>query len=319
MGHPRAKLTLAGRRLLVERIEQEGWSAAVAAEAVGVARATAYKWVRRFRGEGIAGLVDRSCRPRRSPRALTPDQVRQIVRLRHALKHGPHRLAAVAGHPRSTIYAVLRRQGCARLRDFDRPSGRPVRYVRDRPGELLHLDVKKLGRIPPGGGHRVLGRDHAPHSHRAGLGYDFLHVAVDDATRVAFVQALPDERGSTCAGFLRAAGEFFARQGVGIERVLTDRALAYTRSPAFRQVLAELGAEHKLTRPYRPQTNGKAERFIRTLLDEWAYARLYSSNHHRLRRLPRWLRFYNLGRPHTALAGQSPSVALVNKVRGNYS
>jgi len=319
MGHAKAKLTLAGRRLLVERIEHDGWSAAVAAEAVGVARATAYKWVRRYRGEGIAGLVDRSCRPLRSPRALTPDQVRQIVRLRHALKRGPHRLAALAGHPRSTIYAVLRRQGCARLRDFDRPTGRPVRYVREQPGELLHLDVKKLGRIPPGGGHRVLGRAHGPHSHRWGLGYDFLHVAVDDATRVAFVQALPDERGSTCARFLLEAGAFFARQGVVIERVLTDRAMAYTLSPAFRQALVALGAAHKLTRPYRPQTNGKAERFIRTLLDEWAYARLYPSNHHRLQRLPRWLRFYNLDRPHTALAGLSPLVALVNKVRGNYS
>jgi len=195
----------------------------------------------------------------------------------------------------------------------------PVRYVRERPGELLHLDVKKLARIPAGGGHRILGREIGRAGRLGGAGHDYVHVAVDDASRVAYLEALHDERGDTAARFLLAAAAFFASQGVRIERVLTDRAFAYTNSRAFPQAIQALGARHIVTRPYRPQTNGKAERFIKTLLQEWAYARLYRSNEERLHALPGWLEFYNRRRPHTALGGLTPMEALVNNVHGNHS
>ena len=282
--HRRAKLTVFGRRLLVERIEQEGWPIAHAAAMTGVSRQTATKWVRRYRAEGLVGLEDRSSRPNRSPRALAREQVAAILAARHELGLGPHRLAPVVGSPRSTISDVLRRHGLSRLRDRDRPSGVPIRYVRERPGELLHIDVKKLGRIPDGGGHRFRGRGNGTPKSRAG--YDYVHQAIDDMSRVAYVDVLSDERGPTCARFLREAAAWFARQGVRIERVMTDNALNYTRSRDFRAAVTDLGARHKRTRFRRPQTNGKSERFNRTLLDEWAYVRPYDSNNQRLLALP---------------------------------
>ena len=219
--------------------------------------------------------------------------------------------------PRSTIGDVLRRHGLSRLRDRDRPSGVPIRYVRERPGELLHIDVKKLGRIPDGGGHHFRGRgDGTP---RARRGYDYVHGAIDDMSRVAYVDVFADERGPTCARFLRDAAAFFARQGVRIERVMTDNAKNYTRSRAFQAALVDLGARHKRTRPYRPQTNGKTERFNRTLLDEWAYARPYASNGERLIALPDFVDRYNNHRPHTALKGLTPLAVLVNNVSGNHT
>jgi transposase InsO family protein len=193
-----------------------------------------------------------------------------------------------------------------------------VRYVREHPGELLHLDVKKLGRVPPGGGKRMLGKRTGPAASR-GVGNDFLHVAVDDASRVAYVEVHPDERGPTAARFLLAATTYFAEHGVRVERVMTDRAFAYTQATAFREALGQVGARHKLTRPYRPQTNGKAERFIQTLQREWAYAKLYRSNDERLAALRRWLEFYNRRRPHTALGGRPPMTVLANNVDGNDS
>lgn len=309
MGHRRAKLTPFGRLLLVQRIEVFGWPAVRTAEMMGVSRATAYKWVRRFREEGIAGLEDRSSAPTRRPHALAERDVRRIVRARQQLKVGPHRLGPMLGHPRSTVYAVLRRHGLSRLAHLDRPSGIPIRYERDHPGELVHLDVKKLGKVPPGGGHRVLGRAAQVPSHR-GLGYDYLHVAIDDRSRLAYVEALADERGDTTAGFIIRAAAFYASYGITIERVLTDNAKNYTTSHAFAAALAELGIAHRRTRPYRPQTNGKAERFNRTLLDEWAYSRTYLSNEDRLARLPRWFHAYNSRRPHTALGGRPPMAVL---------
>jgi len=204
---------------------------------------------------------------------------------------------------------VLRRHGLSRLAHLDRPSGIPIRYERDHPGELVHLDVKKLGKVPPGGGHRVLGRAAQVPSHR-GLGYDYLHVAIDDRSRLAYVEALADERGDTTAGFIIRAAAFYASYGITIERVLTDNAKNYTTSHAFAAALAELGIAHRRTRPYRPQTNGKAERFNRTLLDEWAYSRTYLSNEDRLARLPRWFHAYNSRRPHTALGGRPPMAVL---------
>jgi transposase InsO family protein len=318
MVHPKATLTPRGRLLLVRRVEDLGWPAAQVAEAAGVSRATVYKWLRRFRTEGQAGLQDRSSRPKRSPRALTAEQIVRIRKLRRGLKRGPHRLAPVLGIPRSTIYAVLRRQGCARLRDFDRVTGRPMRYVREQPGELLHVDVKKLGVIPPGGGKRVLGKALAARRHRD-RGYDCIYVAVDDASRVAFVEVLPDQSELSAIQFARATHRFFAQHGVRVERIMTDQHRTFRVSKAFHATLADLEIRHVMTRPYRPQTNGKAERFIQTLLGDWAYLRLFQNNAERLRALPRWVRFYNQRRPHSELGNQPPWTVFVNKVHGNHS
>ena len=316
MAHPRAKLTPLGRLLLVERIEAQGWSVKEAAASLGVSRPTAYKWLHRWTQEGVAGLVDHSSRPHRSPRRLPEGKEQEVLALRRQLRVGPRRLGPLAGLPHATISAVLRRHGVSRLRDLDRPTGLPVRYVRDHPGELIHLDTKTLGRVPGGGGHRVLGRAARPNRKR-GPGYEVLHVAVDDASRLAFAQLLPDGRGPTAARFLLAAVAFFAEQGVGVERVMTDRAFCYTNSRAFRDVIGTLQIRHKITRPYRPQTNGKAERFIQTLLAEWAYVKLYSSNQDRQEALPNWLHHYNFHRPHTALRGRPPA-ARVNNVCRHY-
>jgi transposase InsO family protein len=310
-------LTVFGRQLLVDRVATDGWTIARAAEAAGVSRQTATKWVRRYREAGVAGLEDRSSRPRRSPRALPDDQVAAILAARHELGVGPHRLAPVVGRSRATITDVLRRHGLSRLADRDRPTGIPIRYVRERPGELLHMDVKKLGRIPDGGGHRFRGRGGGtPRAHR---GYDYVHQVVDDMSRVAYAVILPDERGTTCAAFLRDAAAFFARLGVRIERVMTDNARNYTISRAFAAALDAVGARHLTTRPYRPQTNGKSERFNRTMLDEWAYARPYGSNNERLLAFGPWLEQYNHRRPHTALGGRTPMEALVNNVSMNHT
>jgi transposase InsO family protein len=315
--HRKAKLTVFGRRLLVDRMEVDGWPVARAAEAAGVTRQTASKWRRRYREQGLAGLEDASSRPHRIACSLGPEVVASILVARHELGHGPHRLATVVGVPRSTIGDVLRRHGLSRLRDRDRPTGIPIRYVRERPGELLHMDVKKLGRIPDGGGHRFRGRGNG--TPRAHAGYDYIHQVVDDASRVAYADVFPDERGKTCAAFLRDAGAFFARLGVRIERVMTDNAKNYTRSRAFAEALGDLGARHKTTRFRRPQTNGKSERWNRTMLDEWAYARPYRSNAERLAAFQPYVDHYNHHRPHTALRGLTPMEFLVNNVSGNHT
>lgn len=318
MAKHRPRLNVFGRQLLVNRITGEGWPVAQAAEAAGVSRATAYKWLRRYRADGEAGLLDRSCRPHHSPQHLSHEAEQRIIRTRVRRRFGPHRLAPLLGHPRSTIGKVLERHGFSRLADADKPTGVPIRYEREHPGELVHQDHKKLGRVPRGGGHRVHGRA-ASHGDHRGDGYDHFEVIVDDASRVACVVHVPDESGASAAGALVEAAVFFAEQGVRIERVLTDNGLAYTRSRVYAAVLEDLDIGHRHTRPYRPQTNGKAERFIRTLLAEWAYAKPYRSNAERLRALPRWVRHYNEDRHHTALGGQTPMAVLVNKVRGNYS
>jgi transposase InsO family protein len=310
VGHRRAALTPLGRRIVAERVLVQGWTQAAAAEAAGVARATVVKWVTRYREEGLSGLEDRSSAPRRRPHALPATQVERILRARRRTGDGPHRLGPMLGHPRSTVYGVLRRHGCSRLSDADRSTRIPIRYERERPGELLHIDVKKLGRIPFGGGHRMLGRELGRRDRRRGVGRDYLHVAVDDHSRVAFVQVHPDEKGHTAARFLIDAAAFFAEHGVKIERVMTDRHLSYMKSTDFQEALSRIGAGHRPTRRYRPQTNGKAERFIQTLKREWAYRRLYTSNESRLRALPRWVDFYNLRRPHTAVGGRPPITRL---------
>jgi transposase InsO family protein len=238
--------------------------------------------------------------------------VRRVVMLRVRRRWGPHRISWVTGIPRSTVYKVLCRAGLNRLDRIDRTTRAPIRrYERARPGELLHLDVKKLGRVPPGGGWRVRGRNrHTKAAKNRGAGYDFLHVAIDDHSRVAYVEAHPDERGTTAAGFLERATDWFGNHGVTIDGVLTDNALYYRRSQAFQQTLADHQIRHLRTRPFRPQTNGKAERFNRILLEEWAYHRPYHTNQDRLDQLTRWLDTYNRRRPHGGLGGQPPATRL---------
>ncbi|SRR5436309_4551307 len=316
MAHPRAKLTPLGRMLLVQRIVTLGWPMTLAAASLGISRPTAYKWLRRWQHEGLVGLVDRSSRPQRSPRQLPEAAEQEILALRQRLRVGPRRLGPLVGRHHSTVSAVLKRYGLSRLRDLDRATGTPIRYVREHPGELIHIDMKPLGRVPAGGGHRLQGM--SPETKHRGGGYEVVHVAVDDASRLAFVQILPDGRGPTVARFLIAAVAFFAEQGVRVERVMTDRGWSYIASRAFREVVATLQVRHKITRPYRPQTNGKAERFIQTLLAEWAYARLYQSNEERVHALPKWLHYYNFHRPHTALKGKPPA-ASVNNVCRHYN
>jgi transposase InsO family protein len=306
MAHPRAKRTVAGRRLLVERVLEQGWPPARAAEAQGASAATAYKWLGRWRAEGLAGLADRSCRPHRSPRRLLAAREQAIVAFREQHRVGPHRIGWALGEASSTVHAVLRRHQVPRLAELDRPTGQVVRYQRQRPGELVHLDVKKQGRIPDGGGHRIHGAN-APWGgqRKQGLGDDFVHVAIDDCSRVAYLEVHPDEQAQTVAGFAGRVLAFYAGLVMTVERMLTDNGAGY-RSRVFGQVLAAAGVVHKRTRPYRPATNGKAERQNLTLEREWAYARPYHSNQQRLDTLPAWLHDYNHHRPHRALDGRSP-------------
>jgi transposase InsO family protein len=318
VSHPRAKLTVEGRRLLVERVLELGWTVPVAAEAQGCSAATGYKWIRRFATEGAEGLRDRSSKPRRSPLRLSHEREGAILLRRQATLEGPHRIAWALGEAPATVHRVLRRLGAPRLRDLDRPTRTVVRYERERPGELVHVDIKKQGRIPDGGGWRIHGRDRMAGSRiKRGTGYDFVHAAVDDRSRLAYAEILPDERKETASAFMTRALGFFSDRGVKVESVLTDNGSCY-RSRPFAQVLAEAGISHRRTRPYRPQTNGKVERFNLTLKWEWAYARPYETNDSRTDALERWLHDYNYHRPHMAHAGRPPITA-VNNVPRNHS
>ena len=309
MGHGKAKLTPVGRLLLVQRIEADGWPPAHAAAMAGVSRQTAYKWLHRWRAEGLAGLEDRASRPRSCPHRTSVDLEARVVELRRQQRRGPHWLAPQVGLAPSTVHAVLARHGLSRLDRLDRTSGLRIRrYERARPGELIHVDVKKLGRVPDGGGWKVNGREAGRPGRKRGIGYDYLHVAIDDHSRFVFVQVHPDERGETCAKFWTDAVAFFAAHGITIERVMTDNAKNYVISRAFQAAIKP--ARHLRTRPHRPQTNGKAERFNRTLLDEWAYARAYQTNNERLAALAEWLTDYNWNRPHTAIGNRPPATRL---------
>jgi transposase InsO family protein len=302
--HGNAPLTPRGRMLMIERIASGRPVAHVAAE-MGVSRKTADKWWRRWLHEGADGLDDRSSRPHRCPHQ-TPLRVEQrIVRLRQRRKLGPARISSIVGVPASTVHRVLCRHGLNRLAWMDRPTGQVIRRIHtDRPGELVHVDVKKLGRIPPGGGWRAHGRGNVAHHSKTKVGYDFVHSAIDAHSRLAYSEILANEQGATCAAFWNRAQQFFADHAITVEAVMTDNARNYTTSRAFQQALAEI--EHRRIRPRRPQTNGKVERFNRTLADEWAYARVYTSNSQRTRALDRFLHTYNHHRGHTALGGEPP-------------
>lgn len=316
--HPRPRLNAFGRQLIIERLAS-GRSASVVADELGVSRATVYKWSRRFALEGELGLLDRPCRPLTSPNRLAGELEAAILELRRLEKLGPHRLAARLGHPRSTCYKVLRRNGLQRLDCIDRPTGRVVRrYEWERPGELVHVDVKKLGRIPSGGGHRGYGRRLRRPTGKRGQGYEFVHSLVDDNSRLAYSEVLSDEQGASCAAFLRRAASFMSAHGIRVQRVMTDNHFSYRRSKAFKAAISELGAKHIFIPLYAPQVNGKVERFNRTLLEEWAYVRPYDSNEERLALLTSWLHGYNFHRSHTALGGRPP-IERVNDVCGNYT
>ena len=281
---------------------------------MGISRRCASKWWHRYLELGVDGLHDRSSRPRRSPRRTPPAVEDKIVRVRRADTVGPDRIAMRLDLSPSTVHRVLVRHDLNRLRHLDRQTNTPIRrYEWQRPGQLVHVDVKKLGRIPPGGGHKVRGRaaTNTGASRRRRIGYAYLHTAIDDHSRLAYTEVLNDESGRTAAAFWRRAETWFRSRGVVVERVLTDNHFSY-RGLLFNQALAETDIRHKYCRPYRPQTNGKIERFHRTLLEEWAYARPYYRDSERTAALTRWLHRYNHHRWHTAIGG--PPVSRVTNL-----
>lgn len=313
--HGNAKTCPHSRRLLVERVEQEGWTLAQAGAAAGVSERTAAKWLARYRAEGTDGLLDRSSAPVRLPGRTPEDRLAAIVALRR-LRMTAAEIAEVLSMPVSTVSAVLQRTGLgkrSRLEPFEPPN----RYERRQPGELLHIDIKKLGKIGRPG-HRVHGDRRA---RARGVGWEFVHVCIDDTTRLAYVEVLTDERASTCVAFLRRAVAHFTALGIRVQRVMTDNGNGY-RSLVHALACRTLGLRHLRTRPYRPRTNGKAERFIRTLLGGWAYSTVYPSSQARTAALTGWLDFYNRRRPHGSLSHQPPMsrlLQLTNNVAGSYN
>ncbi len=313
--HGNARTCLHSRALIVKRVIDDGWTLAAAAEAAGVSVRTVSKWVARFRSEGAEGLVDRSSAPALVPRRTPEERIELVAALRR-LRMTAAEIAETLSMPLSTISAVLRRIGLGKLSRLEPPE--PAnRYERKHPGELLHIDVKKLGRIGRVG-HRITG-DRRRQSR--GIGWEYVHVCVDDATRIAYVEVLADERAVTAAGFLRRAVAHYRAHGIQVERVLTDNGSCY-RGVVHALACKALGIKHLRTRPYRPRTNGKAERFIRTMLGGWAYGAIYGNSAERRAALPGWLDFYNRQRPHRSLSHQPPLQRLEalrrNNLAGSY-
>ena len=322
--HANAALSLNKRRLLVHRVVDEDWSLTKAAEAAEVSEPTARKWVARYLAEGESGLIDRPSAAHHVHNRTAEARIEAICALRR-LRFTGAELAEVFQMPETTVSGILTRCGLGRLGRLGLEP--PRRYERSRPGELLHVDVKKLGRIERGAGHRATGRKHynPRRTDRAGvrrntIGWEFVHVCVDDATRLAYAEVLGDERATTAAAFLRRAIRFFARHGVVVERVLTDNGSAY-RSAIHAIACRALGVRHLRTRPYRPQTNGKAERFIRTMLGGWAYGAIYRDSSERTAALKGWLWRYNFRRPHGSLGRKTPAARLreLNNPLGSYT
>lgn len=297
--HENARTTPASRYLLVERVER-GWTAAQAAEAAGITSKTAGKWLRRYAAEGLCGLRDRSSTAHHRPHAV-PEEWQALVAYLRTFRQPARNIAIQLGLPRSTVSAILARRGMGAQASLEPPVP-PCRYERRHAGELLHLDIKKLGRFRKPG-HRVTGVRSACRSHQ--VGWEFVHVAIDDFSRIAYAEILPDETGRSCARFMRRACAWFAAQGIKIKALLTDNGTGY-RSHRFREACLQARISHHRTRPYTPRTNGKAERFIQSLLREWAYARTYRSSSQRADVLPIWIRFYNEDRPHASLGYLSP-------------
>jgi transposase InsO family protein len=328
--HANAALTPRARLRIAQLIVDEGWPIARAADRFQVAWPTAKRWADRYRQYGPAGMQDRSSRPRRQPTKTPQPVVRKIVHLRWKRRLGPVGIASVLGVPASTVHAVLRRCGISRLSQVDRATGEPVRrYEHEQPGDLLHMDVKKLGQIPDGGGWRYVGRQQGDRNRAATagkprnahynpkLGHAFVHTVVDDYSRVAYAEIHDDELAVTAAGVLRRAVIWFAARGVTVQRVLTDNGPCY-RSKLWRRQCHDLGITPKRTRPYRPQTNGKVERFHRTMTAGWAFRRLYLSESSRRKALPAWLHEYNHHRQHTAI-GKVPPITRLTNLSGQYS
>jgi transposase InsO family protein len=297
--HKHARLTPKGRALLVSRVVHEGWTVADASLAVGVSKRTGYKWLARFKAEGEPGLLDRSSRPRRCPRGLSAEERYVLEGLRRQ-RWPLWRIAMQAGRGVATVSRCMKRLGLSRLKSLEPPVP-VVRYERAAAGELLHIDTKKLGRID-GIGHRITGD--RTKNHNRGIGWDLVHLAIDDHSRVSFAQVLPDEKAVSCVQFLRQAVAYYASLGVRIERVMTDNGTGYKNT--FKTACDQLGIRHIKTKPYTPKTNGKAERFVQTSLREWAYARPYVSSAQREAALQPFLHRYNWHRPHCALNRQPP-------------
>lgn len=323
MSHRNAPLSETGRLRLARCVVEEGWPLRRAAERFQVSPTTAARWAYRYRNQGLAGMVDRSSRPHRSPNRTPARIERRIIKIRVLRRWGPARIGYLLGIHPSTVHRVLARYGLAKLRWLDRPTGRVIRRIESvKPGDLVHVDVKKLGKIPVGGGWRMLGRTlgnrNAQTDKSSGLssknhhplrGHHFLHTALDGHSRLVYSEILTDERKDTAAAFWTRANTWFNQCGITVRKVLTDNGSCY-RSHAFRDALDDV--EHRWTRPYHPQTNGKVERFHRTLADEWAYARLYTSDTERCEQFPIWLHTYNHHRGHTALGGQPPAARVPN-------
>jgi transposase InsO family protein len=315
--HANARLTVRARHTLIERI-QRGRPVAHVADEMGVSRATAYKWWDRFRRFGDAGLQDRSSRPRRCPHETPRRLERRIVQLRCKRKLGPARIAGILGIPASTVHRVLVRHGLNRLAWLDAPTGHRIRRIeKSRPGELIQMDVKKLGRIPPGGGWRVHGRGNVAHHSHTRVGYAFVHTALDSFSRLAYSEVLDDETAATAIAFWERAHGWFCELGIRVEVVQTDNGACY-KAHAFTAAVEATGAAHRRLPPRRPQWNGKVERFNRTLQTEWAYVRVYRSDAARTAALPRWLHLYNHHRAHTSLGGQAP-MDTVSNLPGHYN
>lgn len=313
VSHANARLTVHGRALLVQRVIHDHRPVAHVAKELGVSRQCAHRWVARFRAQGAAGLYDRSSRPRCCPRRTPAAVEQQVLDSRTELRCGPDGIAAATGVPARTVSRILARHGVAPLAACDPLTGQVIRatrasaarYERARPGELVHVDVKKLGRIPEGGGWRAHGRSEQVRGR--GIGYDYVHAAIDDHSRLGYAEVLPDEQGSTCAGFLLRAAAYFAAHGIErIEEVLTDNAFAYRRSRAFAEAVTALGARQRFIKPHCPWTNGKVERLNRTLATEWAYRQVFTSSQVRTAALDTFLEHYNTRRRHSALGGLPP-------------
>lgn len=322
MSHPNALLTPRGRLQLAQCVVDQSWSLRRAAERFQVSVPTAARWAQRYREYGPEAMTDRSSRPHFSPRRTPTRTERRIIAVRVNRRWGPARIGYLLGIHPSTVHRVLSRYRLAKLAWLDRGTGRIIRrYEHDKPGDLVHVDIKKLGRIPDGGGHRALGRaagwqNRTRTASNRRPGYHYLHNAVDDHSRLAYTEILTDETKETAAAFWQRANTWFQARGITVQRVLTDNGNCY-RSRAFAQALGP-DIKHKRTRPYRPQTNGKVERFNRTMLEEWAYIRPYRSEAERVAAFPDWLHAYNHHRAHTALKGQTPASRVTN-LSGQYS